>query len=102
MMYGTPGGMPVKFGGEVAYLCLAIRFRFSNEVWLRERIQREWGWPAAWEMSMSQRLRPDPFSARQQHRPVPFALPASRRRDVSRRKKGELDKGTRKEGCLSA
>jgi hypothetical protein len=24
MMYGTPGGMPIKFGGEVAYLCLAI------------------------------------------------------------------------------
>ncbi len=23
-MYGTPGGMPVKFGGDVAYLCWAM------------------------------------------------------------------------------
>jgi hypothetical protein len=32
MMYGTPGGMPVRLGGDVKYWCLAMGSPFPNEL----------------------------------------------------------------------
>jgi hypothetical protein len=31
-MYGTPGGMPVRFGGDLMYWCLAMGSPFLNEL----------------------------------------------------------------------
>src|SRR5437588_6121200 len=32
MMKGTPGGIPVRFGGDLMYLCLAMGSAFPNEL----------------------------------------------------------------------
>jgi hypothetical protein len=41
--------MLVTFGGEVKYLCLAIRAHLTNEGCFPEKIQRAWVWQRAWE-----------------------------------------------------
>ena len=43
MMYGTPGGIVVMLGGDVAYLCWAINVSLGRFV-LREEIDRGHRW----------------------------------------------------------
>jgi len=94
-MYGTPGGIVLMFGGEVAYLYLAIPARLPSEVWFQGKIRPASALATAREMSIFQVKRSRSSRVELQDRHVPFAHPAFRRRDVFRTSKSGAAKHKR-------
>src|SRR5712691_3277239 len=96
MMKGTPGGIPVMFGGEIAYLYLAITDGLPNEVWFQGKIP-----PASPKTKVYRNLFRSPqIEILLPDQPVLSELPAFRRGDVFRTRNKRL--ATRSRGqCRS-
>jgi hypothetical protein len=77
-MYGTPGGIPVRFGGDLMYLCSAMGSPFPNE--LRADLR-----PAFLKSNVPQNVVLPDSTRPLQDRVVPSELPASVQGDAFRK-----------------
>src|SRR5437773_8780937 len=77
--------MPVRFGGEVKYLWLAITNLLRAKACFQGKILPASAMPSRWRTAKLPELRSDFLQHLPQDRHVPFALPDLRRDDVFRR-----------------